>query len=487
MSIFTPAVLHRSEDSGERQLDPLVEVERSTLDEPLAHRSCKPPGRLGVTDEQRGRLLRGRLGLDLDAVLGGEIVDQVRRAAGLDQVRGEHRVVDGGKRQPQRFRVVRHDLGVAKERRLGGLPVGDEHSAPVGDGDAATLDRDPDGAMYGLQRSFAPADRLTLERLALLGGHRLVELVDAVEQVAELEPAEHLLQLRPIGGARDERGRIDIEREIAAHRREALRRACLVGVLPHRFPARRGELVGVRDHLLERAVLRDQLPGSLVADARDPRDVVRRIALEPDEVRHLVGPDAVAELDALRRVDVDVGDAARRHHQRHVLGAELEGVAIGRDDARLHSGLVGARRDRGDHVVGLPPLELEVPIAESLHDGPKMRELLAEQIGHRLAALLVDDVHGLRFGSAMDGPCVPGDRNPSRAVVGEKLEEHVPEPEQCVRREAVARRELLRQREERAVGEIVAVDEKQVRAARRPVVEVELRSRDRLRGHAPSL
>ena len=87
----------------------------------------------------------------------------------------------------------------------------------------------------------------------------------------------------------------------------------------------------------------------------------------------------------------------------------------------------------------------------------------------------------------MDGPRVPGDRDAARAVVGEQLEEHVPEAEQRVRGQPVARRELLRQREERAVGEVVAVDEEQLGAARGAVVELELRARDRLRGHRPSL
>jgi hypothetical protein len=73
-------------------------------------------------------------------------------------------------------------------------------------------------------------------------------------------------------------------------------------------PCRR-EVVGVRDHLLERPVLLDQLTGRLVADPRDAGDVVARVALEPDEVRNLVGPDPVAGLDALGRVDVHVGDA----------------------------------------------------------------------------------------------------------------------------------------------------------------------------------
>ena len=94
--------------------------------------------------------------------------------------------------------------------------------------------------------------------------------------------------------------------------------------------------------LLDRAVLRDQLAGGLVADAGDARDVVGAVALEADEVRNLLGPDAVARLDALRRVDVHVAHAARRHHQRDVVGDELERVAVGRDDGRLDPGLVRA-------------------------------------------------------------------------------------------------------------------------------------------------
>ena len=94
-------------------------------------------------------------------------------------------------------------------------------------------------------------------------------------------------------------------------------------------------------------------------------------------------------LDALGRVDVDVGDAARGHHQRDVVGHELERVAVGRDDRRLDPRLVGAVRERRDHVVGLPALELEVAVAEGLDDRAEVRELLAQQVRHRLALYLV--------------------------------------------------------------------------------------------------
>jgi hypothetical protein len=239
----------------------------------------------------------------------------------------------------------------------------------------------------------------------------------------------------------------------------------------------------VGDHLLDRAVLRDELARRLVADAGDPRDVVGGVALEADEVRHLVGPDAVTELHPLGRVDVDLGDAARRHHQRDVLAAELERVPVGRDDAGLDPCLVRARRDRRDDVVRLPALELEVPVAERLDDRTEVRELLPEQVGHRPAALLV----GLRDLRAMRGARVPCHGDPARRVVGEQLEQHVGEAEQRVRRLSVGRLELLRKREERAVREVVAVDEKELRSLGRPVVELELLARQRLWAHPPSV
>ena len=246
--------------------------------------------------------------------------------------------------------------------------------------------------------------------------------------------------------------------------------------------AGRSQVVDVVEHVLERSEAGDELAGSLVADAGNARDVVGGVALEADEVRHFLGRDAVAGLDARGRVDVHVRDAARRHHQAHVVRAELERVAVGRHDARADPGLVCARRDRGDDVVGLPALELEVAIAEGLDDRPEVRELLAQQVGHRPALALVL----LRHLEPMGRPGIPGDGDALRLVVDEQLEQHVDEPEQRVRRKPLRRRQLLGQREERTVGEVVPVDEEEPRLARRSVVELELGSLGGLR-HGPSL
>ena len=130
------------------------------------------------------------------------------------------------------------------------------------------------------------------------------------------------------------------------------------------------------DHVVERAVLRDQLTRRLVADPGDPRDVVARVALEPDEVGNLIRPDPVARFDALGRVDVHVRDSTRGHHQADVLRAQLKRVPVGRDNAGLDASLVGAGCESGDHVVRLPALELQVLVPEGLDDGPEMGELL---------------------------------------------------------------------------------------------------------------
>ncbi len=109
-----------------------------------------------------------------------------------------------------------------------------------------------------------------------------------------------------------------------------------------------------------------------------------------------------------------------------------------------------------------------------------MQELLTQEVGHRTAVGLVLGVDFL----PLRGPRVPRDGDAARLVVGQELEEHVREAEERVRRLAVRRLQLLGQREERAVREVVAVDEEELGVARRPVVEDELLPRQRLRTHA---
>ena len=66
-----------------------------------------------MADERRGLLLGGRIRLELDAVLGHEVVELVLRAAGVDQVRRDHRVLGGRLAEPELLRIVREDVEIA--------------------------------------------------------------------------------------------------------------------------------------------------------------------------------------------------------------------------------------------------------------------------------------------------------------------------------------------------------------------------------------
>ena len=395
-----------------------------------------------------------------------EVGELVRRAGRLDQVGREQRVVGGV--DARRLCIVHHELAFG----LRGTLAADDHAFGGRDGGPVVERRVADPARE-VELALAPADGDARD-LRGRRGERLVERVEAREQAAELEPAEDLLELRAVGRGEHELAGIEVEVEVAPHRGELLREPSLVGVLGDGARARGRELAGVLDHRLERAERAISSPGRLVADPGDARDVVGRVALETDEVGHLVRADAVAGLDTLGGVDLDVGDPARGHHQRDVLRAELERVAVGRDDARAQPLGVGVRRERGDDVVRLPALELEVLVAERLDDRPEARELLAQQLRHRAATFLVDDVGGLGELGPVHGPRVPRHRHRLRAVVGEQLEQHVREPEQRAGRHPLGRGELLGQREEGAVGEVVAVDEEDVGVAYRSVVELQL-------------
>ncbi len=395
MSIFTPVSSIAASTGESGQLDVAVQVGDAALVETFEQRPDQPARRLGAADE-RGRLLVGRRRRqELDAVLGGEIVELVGGAARIDQIRGEQRVLL--RAHAQRLRVVHDEIALDEQRNRC-----DDDVIAVRDGGAILERRVADDAAE-VELALAPAD-LDPGDLHRRGRDRGVELVDAIEERAELEAAEDLLELRAVGRLEHELRRVAVDVEVAPHRRELLRRARETGVLGDVLAARGRELVGMLDDRFERAVLGDQLAGCLVADAGNTRDVVGGVALQPDEVRHLLGRDAVPGLHPLGRVDVHVGDPARSHHQTDVLAAELERIAVGRDDARLDSRRVGTRRERRDDVVGLPALELEVPVAERLDDRTEVRELLAEQIRHRPAALLVDDVRRLGDRSAMHRP-----------------------------------------------------------------------------------
>src|SRR5215208_6660108 len=93
----------------------------------------------------------------------------------------------------------------------------------AGDGDAFSFDRDGHSLPVcgepgqrltrGSTLAFTPRDLLPLDP-ALRRRNRSVELVDAVQQVAELEAPEHLVQARAVGRREHELVRGPVELEI---------------------------------------------------------------------------------------------------------------------------------------------------------------------------------------------------------------------------------------------------------------------------------
>ena len=88
------------------------------------------------------------------------------------------------------------------------------------------------------------------------------------------------------------------------------------------------QLVGVREQLLYRAVLLDELRRGLLPHARDARDVVGRVALERHVLEVLRRRNAEPLLDGRLVVQDDVGDPAPVEHHVDPGTDELEEVAV---------------------------------------------------------------------------------------------------------------------------------------------------------------
>ena len=269
---------------------------------------------------------------DGEALLGQQVVEVVLAAARVDQVRGQLGVEGGhdaglGQRAAELLEAVRderarrgRELGrggaLLDQQRLPAAREAEQPGAVAGQADRAAVARAARASAAASPRSAPSGVLLALDDRARDGG---LELVDAAQQRAELEAAEQLAHGRAVGRVGQRLREVDVEREVALDRRQQLRALRLLAVLDQRLApllARHGIDVGV--DALERAEAHEQLGGRLVADARDARDVVGGVALEADEVGHEPRRDAVAGLDALGRVDVHVGHAARREQHADV-------------------------------------------------------------------------------------------------------------------------------------------------------------------------
>ncbi len=242
-------------------------------------------------------------------------------------------------------------------------------------------------------------------------------------------------------------------------RRQLLRHAGVLGVLGQVLLALgAGYLLDAGQHVLQRAELLQQLGRGLLTDTRHPRNVVGGVAAQPHQVGDQLRGDPVALEDRVAVVDLGLGDPARGAHHPDPVADHLVGVAVAGDDHHRDSLLAGLPGQRGDHVVGLVALDLDVGVAEGLDQRHQVRPLLTEQIGTWFALRLVEVVGDLAPRHAR----IPGDDDPRRPVLVDHLDQHRGKPVDRVGRPPVAGPDRLRQGEERPVGKRVAVDQEEL-------------------------
>jgi hypothetical protein len=148
-----------------------------------------------VAHERSGLVVGRRPGDRLDAVLLCEVVELVTGPARLDQVREQHRVLGRLHRQTrQRLEVVCDQLRAVQPAFEARVPLTYDDAVVLREREAAVADRKRGPAVHLREFPFAPFD-LRAFHAHRLRGHGLVEDVHPAEQVAELEPSEHLAQL----------------------------------------------------------------------------------------------------------------------------------------------------------------------------------------------------------------------------------------------------------------------------------------------------
>ena len=318
-----------------------------------------------------------------------QVVEREASLTGPHQVRGQRGVRrDAAQRPAAALQVVHRELGlvqrlrrvgVGQPRRQRGLVVGmqvggvevatvavggdDRQRGGVGvEGQMCADDGQPEpacpwlcvgqpaGQLAGLERAAAH-----VEALVDLGIGRRQRLEQPLPQHPELEVVEQPVDLvaiprlhaQRVGGLRqrhvlDQVGQLAVEhdvRQVGAQR--------VADLALHR--------VDLVDKRLQRAVLGDPLRRGLLPHARDAGQVVARVAAQRGEVRILLRGQPVLVEHRLRREPGQLADALARVEHRDVVADQLQRVAVAGDHQDPVALVLGLRRQRGDHVVGLEP------------------------------------------------------------------------------------------------------------------------------------
>ena len=357
---------------------------------------------------------------------------------------------------PRRRERQRFDRRAPRRRRPGRL----EADPPCGPGRLVDRRQRPGGSRGGVGRRHVPhrhGRRFPRHRRGAEPG-RVEHGEEPVARRAHLEEVEEPLEGLAIRVPQFEGGERDSEGDVAHERRQPQVRPHLLLVDDERFAQFRRALREVGVEPVEVVVGGDELGGRLLADTRDPRQVVRRVAPQRREQRVVGRGHAGARDDARLVVEDVVGHATPVVEHAHVrILDELERVAVPRHDDDVVRLVPQPRRQRGEDVVRLVADGVDGGDAEGRDELPDQFDLLDERLGSRRAARLVVGDEGIAERRLV---AVEGDRHPVGTEVGEHLRRH--------RDEAVhglgllARRRLharVLQREPGPEGEAVPVEE----------------------------
>jgi hypothetical protein len=140
----------------------------------------------------------------------------------------------------------------------------------------------------------------------------------------------------------------------------------------------------------ERAELRDERLGGLVADSGHTGDVVRGVANERLVVRHALRREAVALEDGGGVVLADIAKAPNaRQHDLDVVPNQLQQVGVAGDDDHFVALVSEAAGERANDIVGLISLALLDGDVERVDQLANARDLRPKVLRHLAAGAFV--------------------------------------------------------------------------------------------------
>ena len=291
---------------------------------------------------------RGRGG---EARVGGELGELVGAPGRVEEVGGDHRVVGEVEASPS---AARGEQALARPTAQVLEVVGDERAAAQLGGQraqvgasrrsaGARLRSPPSGRRGSRSRSRPRRGRRRRPSSASISsssatarpGIDLVDLVlEALDHDAQLELVGDLAQARAVLRPRHHLLQVQLALDVVLRRSRAPWRSRASSAWLVRFSLRLAPLISSIDSSTFSIEPKrcSRVRRGLVADPWDAGDVVRGVALQPDQVGNELGRDPVALDHALAVVDLGVGDAARGRHHPHPVADQLVDVAVAGDD-----------------------------------------------------------------------------------------------------------------------------------------------------------